>query len=81
MDESNVRLLFLLLQRLFYAVAFLSAWVPFFATPERGDDRVFILQVSSGAENLVWEVVGVVAGAVSAEFVFRRFLLHAGFTP
>jgi hypothetical protein len=30
---------------------------------------------------LVWEVVGVVAGAVSAEFVFGRFLLHVDFTP
>lgn len=73
--------LFLLLQRLFDAVAFLGAWIPFFAAPKRGDDCVLTLQVSSGAEHLAWEVVGVVAGAVSAEFVFGRFLLHVDFTP
>jgi len=76
-----VAFLFLLLQRLFDAVAFLGTWIPFFAAPKRGNDCVLVLQVSSGAEHLTRKVVGVVAGTVSAEFVFGRFFLHVDFTP
>jgi hypothetical protein len=69
-------LLFLFFQRLLDAVAFLSAWIPVFAAPQRRDYSVLTLQKSSCAKHLVGEIVGVVAGAVSAVLVFARFLLH-----
>jgi hypothetical protein len=59
--------LFLFFSSIFDAVAFLRALYPLLAAPQGLHYGILVFQEPSSAEDLIWVVVGVVTGAVSAE--------------